>query len=513
MKKKIIFWQIKNSPNERKFQYEEGIGAYKLSTIAKESGYETVVFQDHQFKANPEEIKKITESNSKGYNSIIAYSLLSNGVPLLKQLATRMNKPVLIGGAGATIEPERILKMFSPRVPVALVQGDAEPIFSTLLSTPQKDWYKIEGIWSFLPNGDVVQGKPFVLENLDEGPFVNLSASNQRKTSEHSASDKDLPLEKRLELLKSLTTSQIESRRGCYYKCGYCNNSCLDTKLARVRKSSPQRLVKEMENIFDNYGITFFSLTDNIAFDSLDWWKEFVRLMGDSRITPYIQFGGYSSPVFMNRPEWLKKLIPELYSVGLRGIILGVQAGSKRILKDIIHRHPKDPENALAVAKEIIPLGINLKIDFIIGHPTETLEDLEETRKWMKVIYEAGGEVFVRELQVVPNSLYHTNLMKGFYSLPERTLDFEQKLKEILRIKKRDDNYKRIAFSNGKIPNKYLIDRNLRIIYPSTIFDLQTLQENRRRLMQSQSPDHIKERYKQMFKLVIQLKKSKGYEF
>lgn len=517
MKKKIIFWDIKTKPYHGKFQYEEGIGSHKLSTIAKKFGFETIILKDHQFGGDPIKIKKKTEKQLCSDENIIAYSLLSDGIPLFEELIrfeTAKNVPVLIGGVGATIEPERVLKIYTKgcnhRVPITLVQGDGEAAFEKLVQVKPENWYRIKDVWC-INNDKLVKGSFFLLENLDLSPFADLGASAQRQKIKNDVEDSSLSLEKRLELLKSLSISQIESGRGCYYRCEFCSTSGL--KINKIRKSSPKRLIDEMGHMFNEYGITFFSITDNIAFDKAEWWKEFAELMQKSDITPYIQFGGYSAPRFINKKDWLEKIIPELYSIGLRGIILGVQAGSKRVLRDIVNRPSNDPENVLTVVQKVVPLGINLKVDFIVGHPTETIDELDVTYSWINKIYQAGGEVFVRKLNVVPQSGYFHKLEKGVYSLPKETLKYKKKIDSILSMTARDDKYKEIAFSNNKIPNKYLIDRKKKVVYPSTIFDLKTLQENLIKLEESEMPNHIKDRYRMMFDLVIQLKKDRDYEF
>jgi len=507
--KKIIFWNIKSKPKERKFQFEEGIGCYKLSTIAKEHGYETIVYQDHSFNSSAQLINDITCLEGLSPNTdIIAYSLLSNGVPLLEKIIADgfpRRVPVLIGGPGASIEPEYVLKMFKGLPsPIALVQGEAESVFERILETAPANWNTLENIWGINQDGKIQKGKYLTLDNMDLSPFADLSSSHQRAESARESRQGDNSKQERLEFLKSLTISQIESRRGCVHKCGFCNQSCLPTR--GIRRSSPERLVSEMENMFNKYGITFFSLADNVAFDISDWWKEFSGLLESSPITPYIQFGGYSTPSVMNNPNWLKQTLPRLYEVGLRGIILGVQAGSRRILKDIINRPEDDPENALEITRQAVPLGINMKIDFIVGHPTETMEDLQDTSNVINKLYESGGEVFVRKLGIVPHSVYALKLGTGEYSLPNETPEFQAQVNAIIEMDGKDDNYMKMAFRNNKVPNKYIIDRKLGIVYPSTHFDEQTLIGNLKRLKESEMPEPVKERYQAMFELAIKLR-------
>lgn len=99
------------------------------------------------------------------------------------------------------------------------------------------------------------------------------------------------------------------------------------------------------------------------------------------------------------------------------------------------------------------------------------------------------------------------------YALPERTSEFQAEVAAILKMKAVDNVYRRIAFSEGRVPNKYLIDRGDGILYPSTHFGLQTLQANADLLNRSGMPEHIRDRYRKMFALAMKLKKGGGYDF
>ena len=411
---------------------------------------------------------------------------------------------ILVGGPGATIEPARTISMFSPSHRVALVQGEAEPVFSRLLTAQFSRWHDL-GAWTLAHDGTVLPGKRFVLSDLDASPFADLSASEQRCRIAQHVRDERLPLDERLAFARSEFISQIESRRGCYYRCEFCNQSSLPFE--RVRRSSPERLFKEMDALYTKHGITFFSLTDNVAFDEPDWWMAFADLLERAPFSPYVQFAGYGSPKLLAKDAWLTKAAPRLSAVGLRSIILGVQAGSRRILREIIPRPADDPENALACVRALVPLGINVKLDFILGHPTETIDDLEETRRVIAALRSAGGEVFVRRLGVVPHSGYAHALASGTYALPERTRSFVELEERLLAQKARDDEYRAIAFANG-IPTKYVIDRSLGLLAPSPQFSVQELQKSYCLLERSQMPGLLKERYARMYELAIRIREN-----
>lgn len=494
-----VFWNVKTSPGKAKKQFEEGIGAHKLAAIARQQGRNPIVLQDYNYRANPQEISARTDELDP---DILCYSVMSYGVPLLMALSSvdmQRKIPIVIGGPAATIDPVAIAQIYrESTMPVAIVRGDGEDAFKKLLATPCEEWSSIEEV--YLVDKGIVKNGVLQHCSLDESPFADLKSSDQRAIAKRAIKTDSIPLEERIAWQRSLLTTQVESRKGCYYQCDFCSTSSMPDH--KVRKSSPKRLVAEIEHQARAEGIGFFALTDNIAFDEPEWWAEFATHLQSTGLAPFIQFGGYGTPLMLDKQEW-ETTMQMLYNVGLRSIILGVQAGSPRILRDIIHRPADDPKHALAIVERYVPLGINIKLDFIIGHPTETADDLRVTAAWVDRIVAAGGEVFVRELNIVSHSGYERRLARNEYSLPEQTPEFDAVAKGILSRNGDDGVYVRRAFMRG-IPNKYLIDRHLGIRYPTPLFDRETLERDQAILSTSQMPINLRERYMALYDLVLQ---------
>ena len=54
----------------------------------------------------------------------------------------------------------------------------------------------------------------------------------------------------------------IQTKRGCRFKCAYCSYPLLEG--ASVRQRSPEKVVDEMEYCFNEYGIDYFFFVDNV---------------------------------------------------------------------------------------------------------------------------------------------------------------------------------------------------------------------------------------------------------
>jgi MiaB-like tRNA modifying enzyme len=91
----------------------------------------------------------------------------------------------------------------------------------------------------------------------------------------------------------------------------------------------------------------------------------------------------------MLNPEHVTKYVDgliEAYGSGkmYRFIHLPIQSASDRVLREMNRRYTVDEFNA--IAKELrsrIP-GLSLETDIMVGYPTETEEDFEETREWVR---------------------------------------------------------------------------------------------------------------------------------
>jgi len=507
MKMQILIIDVKCQINKSKLQFEEGVGPYKLATLAKRQGAEVRVFQDHLYDADPEKIAKIIRT-FENKRTILAFSLLTNGLPTMLEiirLTADLKLPVMIGGAGATIDPKTVIAQAAELLPIAtpliLTEGDGENAFAQLLKIKPKNWQNYAEIWRRNDYGIIKEGH-FQLCKIDDSPEADLSASQQRRLFLHLSAETNEPWQDRYNYLRSLTNSQVECGRGCYYRCGYCNTSCL--RHQEVRKKPAGQVAREIINLHRRYGITFFSLTDNVALDRPYYWREFAKRLAEFPEMPQLFFGGYSAPHFLSSKEWHSELLPLLCEVGLRSIIVGVQSGSRRILKEIIHRPINDPEEALELVKRGVELGINIKTDFIIGHPTETTADLQDTYEQMKKIVTAGGETFVRKLNVIPHSRYDQRLKSGEWSLPPDSPERLLLENKIFALKRDDSHYRLLVLAgNRPMPNKYLIDRRLKIIYPHKIFSVEQLKEARQKLIAANMIESAKRRYLMMFDLLI----------
>ncbi|MBI4128980.1 MAG: hypothetical protein HY460_02910, partial [Parcubacteria group bacterium] len=320
-KRSIQFWTIAESTPSEHEDLEEGVGPYLLTTLAKRQGFDVSVFQASQYGCDARRIAEVILSNFYKARDIVAFSIFSGGVELLVQTVMRLKGkyPIIIGGPGATTEPAtaltRVQDFSTPEAPITLVQAEAEDIFPTLLTTEPCNWTRLRTTWSTTGPGSTTQGVFGTLRNLDEKPLADLSSSVLRARCEQTMSDASAHPSQRIRAVQALQHCYVETRRGCFYRCEFCSEPQLTE--SGVRKTSPERAVREVAYLFENFGITFFNYADNIAFDSEAWWREYAERLQQLPYVHLLQFGGYGTPKFFSKGAWLTETLPLLYRTGL----------------------------------------------------------------------------------------------------------------------------------------------------------------------------------------------------
>lgn len=177
------------------------------------------------------------------------------------------------------------------------------------------------------------------------------------------------PYKKYSSLLAKRTpiTTMITSR-GCPFNCSFCNRPHLGKKF---RALSPQRVVQEFEECL-KLGIHEFLIYDDTFTIQKERVKEICRLVIQKKLDIGFDIRARVDTLDHEMLALLKK-------AGCRGIHYGIEAGTQKILK-VLQKGIDLPK-----AKEVFDLTKKNKMQtlayFMIGAPTETLEDIQQTFK------------------------------------------------------------------------------------------------------------------------------------
>lgn len=263
---------------------------------------------------------------------------------------------IVIGGPHVSIAKKEVLeKSYADFA----VMGEGE---NTLLELIQNlyepnDFEKIKGlIWRENSEIYVNEKRPYI-HDLDSLPFPAYEDFELEKYLCYK--DKRLPL--------------ITSR-GCPYQCIFC---CTRLSMGnKFRKRSPENVVDEIEKWYKK-GWSIFDINDDIFTLDRDRAIKICETIKARGLN--IRFNLYVGLRVDTVDEELLKI---LKATGCKFISYGCESGNDRVLK-VIKKGitTSDVIKAVNITRKI---GINHKVNFIIGHPTEIYEEAMDSIRFAR---------------------------------------------------------------------------------------------------------------------------------
>ncbi len=263
--------------------------------------------------------------------------------------------PVIIGGSGYSIAPERALEYLDADFGIV---GDGELALTALVQAlPQRGGLdKIPGLlWR---DGHGTRRSSVPLASLD------TLASSERKCVNN------------LRHFNEGGQVGIETKRGCPKACIYCAD--LHSKGSRIRIKSPDRVADEFQSLL-NQGVTHFHLCDSEFNIPIDHALAVCAELISRGLNRHIRWYTYASPV---------PFPPELASLmkksGCAGIDFGVDSAVPRILQNL--RRDFGPDDLKRTAETCRSNGLTFMYDLLLGGPGETRETISHTTDFMERI-------------------------------------------------------------------------------------------------------------------------------
>ena len=160
----------------------------------------------------------------------------------------------------------------------------------------------------------------------------------------------------------------IEVFRGCTKGCRFCQAGML---YRPVREKSPETIKSNVEKILSTTGFEEFSLTSLSTMD----YSSIETLVSDLVNQYEKESIGVSLPS-LRLDSFSVDVVKEIQKIRKTGLTFAPEAGTQR-LRDVINKGVSS-ENIESTFKSIFALGWSrVKLYFMIGLPTENLEDLE----------------------------------------------------------------------------------------------------------------------------------------
>lgn len=317
---------------------------------------------------------------------------------------------IVLGGPHVSGVKAEIFKDFTD-VKYAF-QGEADTSFPLFLKRAEAkaSFNDINGlIWN--DNGKIKENPPSFEEDLDKigAPAWGLMDPRKYKGAPQGAVFRNTPI------------APILTSRGCPFHCTFCANYITHGRKVRLR--SIENVVGEIELLQKAYGVKEIHIIDDNFASSKERVLEFCNEVSKRGLKFTLTF---PNGIRLNSLD--KEVLLKLKEIGCYSIIVGIESGSQKILNDM------KKGLTIELIKEKVSLISSMGIDvtgfFIIGYPTETKGDIEETIK------------FAKEL----------NLKRAHFSLflPLPGTEITEQLKKEGKLKNLD--WSKLSYTNAIIP-------------------------------------------------------------
>jgi radical SAM superfamily enzyme YgiQ (UPF0313 family) len=265
--------------------------------------------------------------------------------------------PVIAGGPHCTIRADEVMRVCADID--FLVRGEGEETLSELIESLSNHE---AGAMLAHVKGITYRDSGQVIHTCDRELIRDLNAlgfpARDLLLNKHSYDSEDMGL---------LMTS-----RGCPFNCSYCATSIWKRK---VRYRSVDNVMAEIKLIRSTYGTRQFTFKD----DSFTVNRERVLELCDRLVAERLHINwDCNTRVDLVDEELLRRM----KRAGCNSVKVGIETGSERILKLV--NKGITLSQARRAAGLFRSVGIHWTGYFMMGLPSETREDIEQTLKFMK---------------------------------------------------------------------------------------------------------------------------------
>ncbi|MEK6860319.1 MAG: radical SAM protein [Nanoarchaeota archaeon] len=207
------------------------------------------------------------------------------------------------------------------------------------------------------------------IKDIDSLPKINRDLINVK----YYQKSKDRNPGSHLHFVPSNTRlNSILATRGCPFNCIFCHNSWRGLP---TRMNSAKHVIEEMKELEGKYGTeAVFFMDDNFLANR----KRVLEFCEGYRKENLKIIWGCQAMVTSVNEEILK----EIKSINCKQIMFGFESGNQRILSIVKNNATTVEQNKKAI-KFVKEAGILACGNFMIGNPTETEEEIMETKKFI----------------------------------------------------------------------------------------------------------------------------------
>ena len=348
---------------------------------------------------------------------ISVFSYNSHRATRLLSLAVKMrNKDIkiVIGGSGIKTDKTFAETLYEQKIINAYIKGDGEVSLVELLQG-NTSYPGINGI------------PPIQINNLDSLAYPNYD-------------DYELA---RYESQNGLQALPITGSKGCVRNCTFCD---INAAWPKYYYRSGKSIASEIKYQVEKYDVQVFRFTDSLTNGSMKAFREMCYHLAEFRKTlsddkKFIWEGHF---IVRSTKQMSPKDFDLMKQSGAELTWIGFESGSERVRKHMKKGYTNADMNY--TMEQLDRVGIKTRMLMIVGYPTETEEDFQQTKdlfdEWLPYLHTGTiDEVQLgATLNLLPRTpladnkekyriLQPTNHINNWLCLDNPTLTYKERLK------------------------------------------------------------------------------------
>ncbi|WP_410665293.1 B12-binding domain-containing radical SAM protein [Amycolatopsis sp. lyj-84] len=337
------------------------LGMAYIATYAAAQGFNVGVLDAEAHGLGIEQTARLVNAAAPRW---VGFNLLAPTYEISARIADRLDRDIMVmlGGHQAKAMPAEILLDQRMSQCEALVIGEGETRVAALLDDHQRR-IELPGVMWLDPimrepvTGGIGKNKHYLAPDINALPFVDRGYLTQDPHRDNG----------RLE-------ANMVGARGCPYDCSFCGAAVSANPDITIRTREPHNILNEMDELRGT-GVNAFRFVDDLFLGVPRVIKTMMNAFTVDRVGDWAQWDATGRINVLYRTS--DAMLDTLAENGLREVALGVESGNPRMLELIDKRIT--PDMARSVVRRLTERGINVKGYFILGFPTETRAEIDDT--------------------------------------------------------------------------------------------------------------------------------------
>ncbi len=303
-----------------------------------------------------------------------------NMIDLAQVLRQLFPKALIVAGGGVPTNMYNEIFRDSKNIN-ALCFGEGEKPLLGLIKVKNKDKF-LKSHSSWITKEKVRKKQTYqydFINNLDKIPFYDydLLSTDDYSLSPTISSYASFNGKKRI--------FHYVTSRGCPHHCCFCASNRVHGRVMRYH--SVFRVKRDLKHLQDKYKADIIGFQDDNFMINKNRAIKIIKFAKKLKIKFFFQSG-------LALYALDRKTLEIIKSVGIKELVLAVESGSDRVLREIMHK-PLVLSIVRRVVKDCRELGIDTDANILIGLPGETKQDIEDTRTFLKSLDASWFRIYV----------------------------------------------------------------------------------------------------------------------